>query len=82
MTPNFLPHYPPEYPKIIHDLFIAKDGKIIFLGEKNLQVLKGYKAQVLRTKNHLLISITGLSEKSMTKILADLEPLKEIPEDV
>lgn len=78
MTKNFIPRYPTEkpYPQIYIDAFIAHKGKVIFLGPENLELLKGYKAQVLPTKKQLLISIAGLSPKAMDALFEALKELK------
>jgi len=61
-----------------------KDCKIIILGEKNLEILKGYKAEVttdlsVLPEHHASVSITitGLSNKSAKALEASLVSLPE-----
>ena len=65
-----------------------KDCKIIILGEKNLEILKGYKAEVTtdlsvlpdsypRHHASVSITITGLSNKAAKALEASLVPLPE-----
>jgi hypothetical protein len=61
-----------------------KDCKIIILGEKNLEILKGYKAEVTTDLSVLpghhasvSITITGLSNKAAKALEASLVPLPE-----
>lgn len=70
-----------------------KDCKIIFLNDKNLSVLKGYKVDVSKKLSVLpdkcgfkraciIVVITGLSNKAASKLTDELEalPKEEIME--
>ena len=51
--------------------------KIIFLNDKNLDLLKGYKAHVqANNQGEIHITITGLSDQSASTIFNNLEILK------
>jgi hypothetical protein len=55
--------------------------KVVFLNDKNLEVLKGYKAHVqLSRQGEIHVVITGLSRDSSKGVFDDLEALD--PADV
>lgn len=81
MTKHFIPHIDnAKYPALHLDMFIIYDAKIIFLNDANLEILKGYKAQVLKSKKELTIVLTGLSEKAKDTLFSELKPL-EVKQD-
>ena len=50
--------------------------KVVFLNDKNLEVLKGYKAYVqIRNEGEIHLTITGLSKQSIDVIFDKLEAL-------
>ena len=50
--------------------------KVVFLNDKNLDVLKGYKAYVQTNRQgEIHITITGLSRQCSTSLLDNLEAL-------
>lgn len=53
------------------------DKKIIILGDKNLEIIKAYKAQVSRTiiDNEVVIRITGQSKQAAQRMIDALEAL-------
>lgn len=73
---HFVPKYPKnDYPKVFLTCFIINNGKIILLSEENLDLLRAYKAQVIKTKKELIITLTGLSKESLEKLFSELHPL-------
>ena len=51
--------------------------KVVFLNDKNLEVLKGYKAYVqVSRQGEIYITITGLSKMRSTALFESLEALK------
>lgn len=63
-----------------------KDCKVIFLNDKNLEILKGYKTEVTTTlsvlpdsypRHHASVNltITGLSNKAANKLYSELTAL-------
>ena len=51
--------------------------KVVFLNDKNLEVLKGYKAYVqVSREGEILITITGLSKQCSKSFFENLETLK------
>ena len=50
--------------------------KVVFLNDKNLEVLKGYKAYVQTSREgEIRITITGLSKQCSKTLFDDLEAL-------
>jgi hypothetical protein len=50
--------------------------KVVFLNDKNLEVLKGYKAYVqVKRQGEIHVVITGLNKDSSQKLFDDLEAL-------
>jgi hypothetical protein len=51
--------------------------KVVFLNDKNLETLKGYKAYVqMSRRGEIQITITGLSEQCSRKLFDGLEAMK------
>jgi hypothetical protein len=57
--------------------YLSKSSeKVVFLNDKNLEVLKGYKAYVqMNRQGEIHIVITGLNKNSSQKLFDDLEAL-------
>ena len=52
--------------------------KVVFLNDKNLEALKGYKAYVQTNRQgEIHITITGLSKQCSTALFESLEALSE-----
>ena len=76
-----------EEPIVPHSTFkmlkhLSKSSeKVVFLNDKNLEVLKGYKAHVqLSRQGEIHVVITGLSREGSKGVFDDLEALD--PADV
>lgn len=65
----------PRYRYWLKDLRKAPE-KIVFLNDKNLDLLKGYKAYVeVDNRGEIHITITGLSAQSVNAVYNKLEAL-------
>jgi len=75
-------------PELIPKNYGEKDCVVIMLGDGNLSILKGYKAEVTKElsilpdkypRHHASVSITitGLSNKTANYLVANLEPLSK-----
>lgn len=66
---------PLSWYRLIKNLHEAPD-KVVFLNEKNLEHLKGYKAYVqVNRQGEIQLTITGLSEQAAATVVNKLDAL-------
>jgi len=66
----------PRRPYWMMKEFRKAPEKVVFLNDKNLDLLKGYKAYVqVRRQGEIHITITGLSRQCATAVFDKLETL-------